>query len=93
MAYSILSSSPLHLIDRFASIRMFISPAHASGAGDIPTASGLDDHNWRHGDGTDLLMAVPLNFKTKKKHTDVRSPGSTLENGSVTFVSCLMQVL
>lgn len=61
---------PLLLV---AAILCFVSPAYAFGAGNIPTASGLDGYNWRHGDIADLLLSLPISFKTRYRFspTDV----------------------
>ena len=61
---------PLLLI---AAILCFVSPAYAFSAGNIPTASSLDGYNWRHGDIADLLLSLPISFKTRYRFspTDV----------------------
>ena len=64
-----LSSSSIFPIIILASILLLAKPAHAFGAGNIPGASGLEGYNWRHGDITDLLLALPFSFKTKLPFT------------------------
>lgn len=53
----------------FLAIVLLASPAHAFGAGNIPTASGLDGYNWRHGDIADLLLALPVSFVSRQRFT------------------------
>lgn len=51
------------------------SPAHAFGAGNISTASGLDGYNWRHGDIVDVLLALPISFASRQRFTNLDVSG------------------
>lgn len=47
------------------------TPAHAFGAGNIPSASGIEGYNWRHGDITDVLLSLPISFITRQRFRSI----------------------
>jgi hypothetical protein len=69
MAGNLLPQGSLLLV--VLGVVLLVSPAHAFGAGNIPSASGLDGYNWRHGDIIDLLLMLPISFDTGKRFTNL----------------------